>query len=493
MVHKEKEIMKNKKGLLLLAVCLIVLLAVYFIAKGVSDRRAGNDETTPADSTITLTDIPADDIAGIKIVNSYGNLEFTRDDSGSWVVPDADEAILTQIMINNMAKYGGSITSEVQVEAKTENLETYKLDNPQYTVTLIQYDNSETVFHIGMKNQVTGEFYVCVDGVEGVYTVPSNFAGYYNFELKELLTYEDIYTVDKTAYLKEMAVEYGDEAWHIKRFDDSSIYDVSGVRAWFMVGLYENEVAIDTSKLEAIQTEFTGLELVGCEAYSASEEELEARGIGMSNPKGSIYYYYEEKIENSTDVNAGSVKVWLGNKTEDGLYYYARPDGRKGIYLMDAAAIDTILSNKAEDLLQKYISVVNINTIDSISVKMSGGAYTFKVRAEGEDDSKTYVHYHNDRRLDQAAASSFYTALVGVYAEKGIVRKEQPVGKPVLTITFNRNTAVLPVYEVAFYEYSVSYYKVAINGEISYLVNARDYNVLKETIIAYMDNIPYEE
>ena len=160
---------------------------------------------------------------------------------------------------------------------------------------------------------------------------------------------------------------------------------------------------------------------------------------------------------------------------------------------MLAENIDALLAYEEETLLQKYISVINIDTVDSYSISMGDINYSAGVTGVGEVGARTYTHYHNDKALEVDASKSLYSALIGVYAEKGYIVKEQPTGKPVLTITFNRNTESLPVYEVSFYEYSVSYYKVAVNGELSYLVNARDFKALKETIIGFMTDIPYAE
>ena len=206
-----------------------------------------------------------------------------------------------------------------------------------------------------------------------------------------------------------------------------------------------------------------------------------------------MYYRFTDTASENATGEDVIEKIWLGNKTEDGEYYYVKPDGRTGIYKMEAEAIDALLVYNAETLLQKYISVVNIDTIESYSIKMGDMSYEANVIGEGEIDNRKYTHYHNGKALESKSASSFYSSLISVYAEKGYAAKEDPVGKPVLTITFNRNTENIPVYKVEFYEYSVSYYKVAVNGEISYLANARDYKSLVESITNFMAAIPYAE
>ena len=144
-------------------------------------------------------------------------------------------------------------------------------------------------------------------------------------------------------------------------------------------------------------------------------------------------------------------------------------------------------------MLQKYISVVNIGTIDSIEINMGDISYRSVVKNEGPADVPAYYHYHNDKKINKEKGSEFFTTLIGIYAEKALLKKEQPSGKELLSITFNRNTDIIPVYEVTFYEYSVNYSQGAINGEVSYLANTRDYKALVEAITSFMSNIPYAE
>ena len=197
--------------------------------------------------------------------------------------------------------------------------------------------------------------------------------------------------------------------------------------------------------------------------------------------------------EVTEDTYTNSVKLWLGNPTEDGMYYYVQPADRDGIYMIEAEFIDPLLANTNEDLLQKYVSVVNIGTVDSIEIKMGDISYRSVVKNEGTADAPAYYHYHNDKKINKEKGSEFFTTLIGIYAEKALLKKEQPSGKELLRITFNRNTDIIPVYEVSFYEYSVNYYKVAINGEVSYLANTRDYKALVEAITSFVNNIPYAQ
>lgn len=486
--------MKGKKLLLLLAIIICLLVAVYFIVKAIPDTEdPGSETTTEVTASIPLISEASANVTKIRVVNQYGDETYLRDSNLAWTSKKDPTAIINDTVLNRMASYGSIVYGITKVQESKDNLGIYGLDNPRQTITITYSDSDDLSFYIGMQNQVTREYYFMADGVDGVYTVETSFPGYFNFSFNDLIMYADITVPTATNELQEMAIDYEDNKWHIIRYDEGSPYDVSGVRAWFLLDLFENEVAIDTTNLEDIQTYFTLMELNFCEVYSAPDETLKEYGLEKGNEKGSLYYKYNNTSSGISTGTAYSEKIWLGNKSEDGLYYYVRPDGRDGIYKMLAENIDGLIAYDAETLLQKYISVVNIDTIESYSIEADGKTYNASVKGSGEDGNRTYTHYHNDKALESKSASSFYSSLISVYAEKGYASKEKPVGAPVLTITFNRNTENLPVYEVAFYEHSVSYYKVAVNGEISYLVNARDYKALKENISGFISDIPYAE
>ncbi len=494
MVYKEKEIMKGKKLLLLLFITVCALIAIYFIVKAIPDTKdPGSETTTAVTASIPLVSKAGIDVMKIRVVNQYGDETYLKDENMVWVAQRDQTAIINDTVLNRMALFGSNIYGITKVQESKDNLSIYGLDAPAQTITITYSDGSEVIFYIGMQNQVTREYYFMVENLDGVYTVETVLPGYFNFSFSDLIMYADIMIPKGTDELLEMSIAYEDNDWHLIRYEEGSPHDVSGTRAWFMLGVFENEVAVDTTYLEAIQTWFTSLELNVCEVYTATDVQLEEHGLVPGKEKGCLYYSWNDTVSAAATGKEYSEKIWLGNKTEDGLYYYVRPDDRDGIYKMLAENIDALLAYEEEMLLQKYISVINIDTVDSYSISMGDINYSASVTGVGDAGAKTYTHYHNNKALEGAASKSFYAALIGVYAEKGYIVKEQPTGKPVLTITFNRNTEELPVYEVAFYEHSVSYYKVAVNGELSYLVNARDYKTLNETITSFMANIPYAE
>ncbi|MBQ9765541.1 MAG: DUF4340 domain-containing protein [Lachnospiraceae bacterium] len=486
--------MKNKKFLLLMAIVVCALVAGYFIVKAIPSNDNTTGETTSTDTTeaakptIPLIEENYENVVKIRLINEYGDEIYFKNEEGTWVSDRDLTAYLNPEILNRMAIYGSSLFGITKVEDGENNLALFGLDNPAYTVTLTYNDDKTVTFNIGDKNLVTEEYYFMREGLEGVYTVTKAFPGYYNFGFEDIRMYEDIRIPTETPQLQEMAIGYGDQKWHIKRFDEGSVHDVSGVRAWFMLDLFEHETAIDTTNLEALQTWFTVLGLDICDIYKATAEQLETYGLADGKEKGYLYYRFADADDTNIEYEE---KIWLGNKTEDGEYYYVKPDGRSGVYRMLAKNIDALLVYEEEDLLQKYISVINIDTIESYSIKSKDLSYEATVQKTGTNDAPVYRHYNNGKILDKAAAGSFYADLIGIYAEKGYVAKEDATGEEVLKITFNRNTEIMPVYEVTFYEYSVSYYTVAVNGQVSYLINARDFKSLQETITAFVANIPY--
>lgn len=496
MVHKEKEIMKNKKVLILLTVFLVVLIGVYFVITAVSKDDNENRRETTVDTSVKLLEMDSFDIEEMHVINKYGDKTYIRDENNTWRVKGDESADISQSLINRMATNGGALTALARIEDTCDNLSKYGLDNPQYTVTLKKYDGEASTFYIGMQNQVTTEYYMYLDGVAGIYTVSSNYPGFFNLNAKDLYYFIDITTTTGVSYFEEINMEYGDNSWKLVKDSEGNKYDVSGMRAWYLSGVYEEVVAADTSVLHDILEALTQIGLYSCEVFSATEEALEKAGLADGKCKGSLYYYFEEDEEDSEgnltgNVIIGEEKIWIGNKTEDGAYYYVRPDGRDGIYTMNATYLDTIFNVSAENLLQKYVSLINISTVSSYHIEYQDIDYEAEVIGKKSGDATEYLHYHNGKEL--VGGSQFYVSLVGIYAEKALLEKEQPSGEELLKITFNRNTDVIPVYEVTFYEYSVNYYKVAVNGEVSYLINARDYKSLVETITSFVQNISYAE
>ena len=354
--------MKNKKVLILLLLFLVALIGVYFAVTAIPKEDNNGEQETTVDTSIKLLEIDSFDIEEIRLVNKHGDKTYYRDENNSWKVKGDEEASIAQSLLNRMASNGGALTALSKVEDSCDNLAKYQLDNPNHTVTLKQYDGTVSTFYIGMQNQVTAEYYVYLDGTEGIYTVASSYPGFFNFGMKDLYYFEDIFTTSEITYIKEIAMEYGGESWHLVKNSEGNKYDVSGMRAWFLTGLRDEEVAADTSVLQPILNQLVEMSLYSCEVFSATEEALDEVGLAQGKCKGSLYYYFEELEEGATlteETIVGSEKIWIGNKTDDGVYYYVRPDGRDGIYKMYAVFLDKFLTVSAESLLQKYVSLIN--------------------------------------------------------------------------------------------------------------------------------------
>lgn len=487
--------MKNKKVLIILAGLLVVLAGVYFAISILwVDEESGQQETT-ADTSVQLLELGPYDIKEIQVDNSYGEKTYVRDDSYTWRVQGDETADIAQTLINKMATNGGALTALAKIADTCDGIAKYGLDDPAISVTLVPYEGDSVSFYIGMQNQVTAEYYMYMEGVEGIFTLATNYPDFFDVDARSIYYFIDIDVTTDISFFDEIEFELGDSSWHLIKYEEGNEYDLSGMRAWYLVDLYDKPTAVDTGVLRNVLEPLLEVGLYSCEVFSASEETLEEFGLAEGNCKGCLYYYYtEEEIDEETyieTITTGEAKVWIGNKTEDGLFYYVRPDGRDGIYTMVASYIDGIMEISVEDMLQKYISLINIGTLSSYHVEYRDIDYKANVITEEKDDNVKYYHYNNGKEVENG--SQLYTALVGIYAEKALLVREKPSGEPLLKITFERNTDVIPVYEVTFYEYSVNYYKVAIDGEISYLVNARDYKSLVETITSFVQNISYVE
>ncbi|WP_320912192.1 DUF4340 domain-containing protein, partial [Eisenbergiella porci] len=54
-----------------------------------------------------------------------------------------------------------------------ENLAEYGLDNPAGTITAVLENGSSVILHVGNKNDITGDYYVRLEGNSQVYAVSS--------------------------------------------------------------------------------------------------------------------------------------------------------------------------------------------------------------------------------------------------------------------------------------------------------------------------------
>ncbi|MFA7163328.1 MAG: DUF4340 domain-containing protein, partial [Eubacteriales bacterium] len=172
--------MRKKRGLIVLAVCLVVLIGSYAVLSQLNKDEEEPDDTP---SKIEISKLEIDDIVEIKLTNEDGEFVFKKvtdkasDDEEKetykWICLKPGDLNLNQNHIDNIGRTFSSLAADLLVEEEAEDLSIYGLKTPQAVAEAKLKDGSTVTLRLGNKTASGESYYLMKGGDKSVYTVAS--------------------------------------------------------------------------------------------------------------------------------------------------------------------------------------------------------------------------------------------------------------------------------------------------------------------------------
>ena len=178
--------MKQKKGLIILLVILLVLCGVYFGLKSYNEAQAAKETKEAEEEVIQVLDI--ENPAEITYSADDGSsMSFVKED-GTWYLKDDKETALVQDTIQNIADTVSDVEAERQIE-DPDPLESYGLSEASYTITVTGEDGKSGTLYIG--DGADSDYYLTDQEKQNVYLVSSELPNVLDFDLDNLKQAEE--------------------------------------------------------------------------------------------------------------------------------------------------------------------------------------------------------------------------------------------------------------------------------------------------------------
>lgn len=161
--------MKQKKGLIILLAVLLVLCIVYFALRSYNQSQKEAEQAKAEAEEIQVVDI--ENPVEITYSSEDGSSVSLVKEDDTWHLKDDTETALVQDTIENIADTVSDVQAERQIE-DPDSLESYGLDSPAYTITVIGEDGTTETIYIG--DGADSDYYMTAGDKENVYTVSSS-------------------------------------------------------------------------------------------------------------------------------------------------------------------------------------------------------------------------------------------------------------------------------------------------------------------------------
>lgn len=178
--------MKQKKGLIILLVILIVLCGIYYAMRSYNENQEQKKAEEEKENIIQVVDIE-NPVEITYSADDGSSMSFVKED-GTWYYKDDKETSLIQDTVQNIADTVSNVTAEKQIE-DPDPLESYGLDTPSYTITVTGEDGTTQTIYIG--DGADTDYYMAVGEKEEVYIVASDLPNVLEFDQDNLKETEE--------------------------------------------------------------------------------------------------------------------------------------------------------------------------------------------------------------------------------------------------------------------------------------------------------------
>lgn len=499
--------MKKKRKIWLTAGCifLAVLVLIYVLLLNREEETADATDTVEEESENILS-LTQEDVVSISYTLDGETIAWNKQEE-HWILSSDENFPTDDSEIENIVSTFTLLTSERTLE-DVENLKDYGLETPVNQMTLADAEGNEEIVSIGTINPSTQCTYIYInDDSATVYTVTSDLGSLLDADLFDYAVSEEYPTIT-SSYIYEMNI--------VKNKNSFSIYsDVDSSTGWYVKDAKGKVQEADTNEVSSIQSTLGGLDFSGYYEYDCQDWSA----YGLDNPQMTIEVKYTEEVEveetdesekteeseeSSEDAEVTyetvekSVTLYVGNLSEDGMYY-VRMDDSSEVRGIAQATLSTYINGKAFEYWSLAVASVGISDLDYLEVVYDGKTYELKrvveevvTAVENEDGETTQetetttTYFVNDVEVDSTTFMEFYRSAAGVECQKRL-EETQKVKNPELVLRYYGTDG--DFVQISYGERDSSFYNVTDQDGNSGMVNKMTVKELINQLIDLVDEM----
>lgn len=298
----------------------LILAALLFVYGGITLYNSWQQKDS-ASSGIRVVELDPEEIEEISYTDTVDTVTC-RKDGGTWYEASDKNFPLKQSRAEDAVSSFTKITANRKLK-EPEELESYGLDDPAYTVTMTDSQGSKTEIWIGSVAS-NSDYYLTADGGETIYTVSSLITEDLIFDESLLLQTETFPEID-SSNLISLKIEKNGKT--LVNCEKESEEDED-----------ENE---DEDLISTYGSELSGITLDTCVEYNAGKRKLKQYGLDTEKRKTVTAVYTDSETEDdlsketkSESDDTSTQVFYMGTVFEESNvdYVYMQLKGSKMIY-----------------------------------------------------------------------------------------------------------------------------------------------------------------
>lgn len=513
--------MKSKTVKLVSGVAVLAVLSCAYLGVVSYVDSQEKKEAEVQNTSVSLIEMEPENITSVSFLSEDGEQEDFEKKEDIWSKKGEEDFPVSQDTIDGAVNSLAALEADQEL-AEPEDLSEYDLDKPQNKIVLTTQDGSETVLLVGMKNEVSGQYYIKKPDKDNVYLVSETVLTPFMGNAYSFAEAEAFPTVT-AASIKEVQVDK--ENGYTLSQDKDSLY-------WYVSDGKSLEQA-DTSKAGAVTSAVGSLTYGEFVDYHCTDPAK----YGFDTPYAIISAAYMAETDTGANTDASEVSeqnessgeeqeeaeetadtsekedtqtektlvICVGDEINGSRY--VKVNDSNEVYTIPEESLTEILDKAPSDFYSLTVNYLTVNNLDSLEIRDEEGSHTVKVvrtaektsqdpkedidedgstkdpeeKEETESEEVTYTLDGKD--TDESRFTTFYNKLINMAGEKRLTETYTPEGEAAFTFGFTDTEGKKTT--VSYYEYDSSFY-AAVAGDKVYLVNKMNVKDLAEACEALL-------
>lgn len=464
---------------------LLAVLSGFYIWNSNRDvfHSKDNEKDAANEASQIIASLDSEFIDRIHFKNANADMTLVLEDN-IWVSLDDKLRPIKQNYVQNMVRLVSVVKTSRTVDENPENLKQYGLSSPYTYIEASQSDGKKIALSIGNKLANGQGCYAKLDGDTAVYILSTEYANklsYSDINMTDVehgpnITTEDIYHL-------ELLREDGEDFELI--YDPDSIYIDIPLISWAILKPYDEVYGADSTKALELLSNYSSFRFEQCIEYKADD----IGKYGLDKPKASILVEYN-KQNPGEDIIQNSFKLYIGDQDDNGDSYVMK-DGDSAVYTMKKYYIDNMTNIDPFSVLNTFVSIHNISSVDKIDVNIEGTSYIMEIKRgyitndEGEQETHS-TYYFNGVITEERVFKDLYQLIAGAKIDSQL-NKDISVSddEPLLTISYYITDSEQPITS-KYYVYDDVFYLIDKGNKIRFVADKRRIDKIMDAFREYV-------
>ena len=349
------------------------------------------------------------------------------------------------------------------VDDEPEDLSVYGLDKPLFRTAVTDSGGRKVEYIVGDMTPSRTSYYVMAEGDPKVYIVSSYAAEGLNLTLDQI-RYRTLYQDYNFQTLTHFRMEMGESAPYKKleivvKPENAEPRLSTIFSGHLVISPYLLPRGLDSEAMDKLLAPFANLE---------KDEFID------DTPSSLAPYGLDKPIRLFLENNDKSIELLIGNPVDG--KRYAKLPGEPGVFTV--SGMEDLLTAKPFSLIDKFALLVNIDSVENLSV--SGGERPLNADFQGTGDDAVYLL--NGKQAESKSFKTWYQAVIGLLSDAEYPGPAaQAAGTGNITIEYRLTRPPGARASITLVPYNRDFYALNQEGTTEFLISRNQVQKIYET------------